>query len=46
VQLSVPVLTAAAGVVLLSEPLTPRLVLASAAVLGGIAMVILARRPG
>jgi drug/metabolite transporter (DMT)-like permease len=46
VQLSVPVLTAAAGVVLLSEPVTPRLVLASAAVLGGIAMVILARRPG
>jgi drug/metabolite transporter (DMT)-like permease len=45
VQLGVPVLTAAAGVVLLSEPLTPRLVLASTAVLGGIAMVILARRP-
>jgi drug/metabolite transporter (DMT)-like permease len=45
VQLGVPVLTAAAGVVLLSEPLTPRIVLASAAVLGGIAMVILAGRP-
>jgi drug/metabolite transporter (DMT)-like permease len=45
VQLSVPVLAAAAGVVLLSEPLTPRLVLASTAVLGGIAMVLLARRP-
>ncbi len=46
VQLSVPVLTAGAGVALLSEPLTPRIVLASAAVLGGIAMVILATRPG
>lgn len=46
VQLSVPVLTAGAGVVLLSEPLTPRIVVASAAVLGGIAMVILATRPG
>jgi len=45
VQLSVPVLTAAAGVALLSEPLTVRLVLSSTAVLGGIAMVILAKRP-
>jgi drug/metabolite transporter (DMT)-like permease len=45
VQLSVPVLTAVAGVALLSEPLTVRLVVASTAVLGGIAMVILARRP-
>jgi drug/metabolite transporter (DMT)-like permease len=45
VQLSVPVLTAIAGVALLSEPLTLRLALASSAVLGGIAMVILAKRP-
>lgn len=45
VQLSVPVITAVAGVSLLGEALTLRLVLASAAVLGGIALVILARRP-
>ncbi|MBS1201448.1 MAG: family transporter [Proteobacteria bacterium] len=45
VQLSVPVLTALAGVVLLAEPLTLRLVLASAAVLGGIALVIRVSRP-
>jgi drug/metabolite transporter (DMT)-like permease len=44
VQLSVPVLTALAGVVLLAEPLTPRVVLASVAVLGGIALVVLRRR--
>jgi drug/metabolite transporter (DMT)-like permease len=45
VQLSVPVLTAVAGVLLLSEPLTLRIVLASTAVLGGIAMVILTKPP-
>lgn len=39
-QLSVPVLTALAGVVLLAEPLSLRLVLASLAVLGGIALVL------
>ena len=44
VQLSVPVLTALAGVLLLAEPLATRLLLASAAVLGGIALVIAARR--
>jgi drug/metabolite transporter (DMT)-like permease len=43
VQLSVPVLTAIGGVVLLGEGLTLRLVLASVAVLGGVALVI-ARR--
>lgn len=43
-QLSVPVLTALAGVLLLAEPLGARLVIASAAVLGGIALVIAARR--
>jgi drug/metabolite transporter (DMT)-like permease len=41
VQLSVPVITAVVGVALLSEPLNLRLVLASIAVLGGIAMVVL-----
>jgi drug/metabolite transporter (DMT)-like permease len=41
VQLAVPVLTAFAGLALLSEPLTWRLGLASAAVLGGIALVVL-----
>jgi drug/metabolite transporter (DMT)-like permease len=40
VQLSVPVITAFAGVVLLGESVTARLVLASIAVLGGIALVI------
>ena len=43
VQLSVPAITALAGVALLSEPLTARLALASAAVLGGIALVIQGR---
>lgn len=41
VQLSVPVITAVAGVILLSEPVSLRLVLASAAVLGGVALVVL-----
>jgi drug/metabolite transporter (DMT)-like permease len=43
VQLSVPPLTAAAGVLLLSEALSMRLVLASAAILGGIALVLFSR---
>jgi drug/metabolite transporter (DMT)-like permease len=43
VQLSVPVIVAIGGVLMLSEPITLRLVLASAAVLGGIALVILER---
>ncbi|HSO83666.1 DMT family transporter [Thiocapsa sp.] len=43
VQLSVPVIVAIGGVALLAEPITLRLVLASAAVLGGIALVILER---
>jgi drug/metabolite transporter (DMT)-like permease len=41
VQLSVPVLTAAGGIVLLGEPLTSRFLLASVAVLGGIALVVI-----
>ena len=40
IQLSVPVLAATGGIVLLGEPLTLRLVLASLAILGGIALVI------
>lgn len=39
-QLLVPVLTALAGVALLAEPLTPRLLVAGAAVLAGIALVV------
>ena len=45
VQLCVPVLAALGGTLFLGEPLTVRLVLASAAILGGIALVIL-RKPG
>lgn len=45
VQLSVPVLAAAGGVLFLGEPIGLRLVLASVAVLGGIALVIRARPP-
>jgi drug/metabolite transporter (DMT)-like permease len=41
VQLSVPVFAAAGGILLLGEPLTLRYLLASVAVLGGIALVVL-----
>jgi drug/metabolite transporter (DMT)-like permease len=44
VQLSVPVIAALGGIVLLAEPMTWRLVLASLAVLGGIALVILKKQ--
>lgn len=44
VQLSVPPLAALGGVLLLSEPLTSRLVVAGAAILGGIALAVTARR--
>ncbi|MBP6006964.1 MAG: DMT family transporter [Rhodoferax sp.] len=44
VQLSVPVLAALGGVLFLGESITVRLVLASAAILGGIALVILEKR--
>ncbi len=44
VQLSVPVIAAAGGVALLGEQLGPRLAIASVAILGGIALVILDRR--
>jgi drug/metabolite transporter (DMT)-like permease len=40
VQLSVPVIAALGGIVVLGEPATLRLVLASVAILGGIALVI------
>ncbi|WP_372524275.1 DMT family transporter [Piscinibacter sp.] len=44
VQLSVPVIAAVGGIVLLGEPVTLRLVIASAAILGGIALVIVDRQ--
>jgi drug/metabolite transporter (DMT)-like permease len=44
VQLSVPVLAAAGGILLLGEPITLRYVLASLAVLGGIFLVIIEKR--
>lgn len=44
-QLSVPVLAALGGIVFLGEAVTLRLALASAAILGGIALVVLCRRP-
>jgi len=40
VQLAVPVLTAVAGVTLLGERVTPRLVLASIAILGGVGLAL------
>lgn len=40
VQLSVPVLASTGGILLLGEPITPRYMLASVAVLGGIALVV------
>ena len=43
VQLSVPLITAFGAVLLLAEPVTLRLVLASAAILGGIALVLAQR---
>ncbi len=45
VQLSVPVIAALGGVLLLSEPITLRLLGASAAILGGIALVIARQKP-
>ena len=44
-QLSVPALATAGGVALLGEPLTPHLLGASLAVLGGVLVVTLARAP-
>ena len=45
VQLSVPVIAAIGGVLLLGERLSLRLVLCSIAILGGIALVLRARKP-
>jgi drug/metabolite transporter (DMT)-like permease len=45
VQLSVPVLAATGGIVLLGEPITLRYVLASVAVLGGVALVVATPHP-
>jgi len=45
VQLSVPVIAAAGGILMLGEHLTLRLSLCSLAILGGIALVLQARRP-
>ncbi len=43
VQLSVPVLAAVGGILILGEPVTVRFILASLAILGGIALVILSK---
>ena len=43
-QLSAPLLAALGGIAFLGEPLTLRIILASAAILGGIALVILERQ--
>ncbi|MNP77445.1 hypothetical protein D3C76_1748740 [compost metagenome] len=40
VQLSVPILASLAGIIFLNESLTLRLVVASLAVLGGVALVL------
>src|SRR6266699_3271056 len=45
VQLSVPVLAATGGILLLGEPITLRYLLASIAVLGGIALVVATPHP-
>ena len=44
VQLSVPVIAALGAIIFLSEPISMRLVLASMAILGGIALVILEKQ--
>lgn len=44
VQLAVPLIAAAGGVLLLGEALTPRLAIAALAILGGIALAVLGRR--
>ena len=44
-QLSVPVIAVVAGVILLSEPLTSRLLIAGALVLGGIGLSLIKPRP-
>jgi len=46
VQLTVPALAAGGGVIFLSEPITLRFWLASAAILGGVAIYILSKGRG
>jgi drug/metabolite transporter (DMT)-like permease len=46
VQLSVPVLAATGGIILLHEPISLRYVIASVAVLGGIALVVIEKQRG
>ncbi len=46
VQLSVPVIAAFGGIVFLGEAISPRLLIASAAVLGGVAIVLTKRAQG
>lgn len=41
IQLSVPVITAIGGIVILGEPITVRFVMASLAIIGGIALVVM-----
>jgi drug/metabolite transporter (DMT)-like permease len=45
VQLSVPVLAATGGILILGEPITLRYLFAAVAVLGGIALVVLEKQP-
>jgi drug/metabolite transporter (DMT)-like permease len=45
VQLSVPVITAVGGIVFLGEAISLRLLIASAAILGGIALVVIDNQP-
>ncbi len=45
VQLAVPVITAALGVLFLGETVTPRLLASGAVILGGVALVLIARAP-
>ncbi|MES2412615.1 MAG: DMT family transporter [Pseudomonadota bacterium] len=46
VQLSVPAIAAVGGVALLGEPISWTLALSCAAILGGVALSVLSRRPG
>jgi drug/metabolite transporter (DMT)-like permease len=43
VQLAVPILAAMGGVIVLSETISPRLIVSAALVLGGIAMALIGR---
>ncbi len=45
VQLSVPVIAAVGGIVFIGEPVSLRVVLASIAILSGIALVIVEKKP-